>query len=233
MIDAARLAKRLDNYGIALNKEQYQQLDIYAQLLVEWNEKMNLTAITEPEEIENKHFLDSLQLTKHISSGSVIDVGTGAGFPGMVLKIACPQVELYLLDGLEKRLAFLEKVADEIGAECTLMHGRAEDAGHDPALRGSFDAATARAVAQMNVLCEYCMPFVRVGGVFAAMKGSAASEELEQAENAVALLGGVTGKGHPYLLPDGSEREIVIVNKTTETPDKYPRRAPAIKKKPL
>ncbi len=233
MIDSRRLQNRLEKHGIMLTDRQLEQLDIYARLLVEWNEKINLTAITEPEEIENKHFLDSLLLTKQISRGRVIDVGTGAGFPGMVLKIACPQVELFLLDGLEKRLRFLDKVKREIGVECETMHGRAEDAGHMPELREQFDYATARAVAPLNVLSEFCLPFVRIGGSFCAMKGGSAADETEQAANAIALLGGEIADRSSYQLPDGSEREIVTVTKTATTAEKYPRRAPVIKKKPL
>lgn len=233
MIDRGRLTEKAEKYGVRLTGEQLEQLDIYARLLVEWNEKMNLTAITEPEEIETKHFLDSLLLSKHIGEGSVIDVGTGAGFPGMVLKIARPELEICLLDGLEKRLSFLDAVSREIGLKCRLLHARAEDAGHDEALRGKFDAATARAVAPLNVLSEYCLPFVREGGIFAAMKGSAADEELTTAEAAIRELGGEAGERYPYLLSDGSEREITIISKASATPEKYPRRAPVIKKKPL
>lgn len=234
MIDAKRLAARLGEYDIVLTDEQYQQLDRYAEMLVEWNEKMNLTAITEPEEIEIKHFLDCLLAARMLKGGEkVIDVGTGAGFPGMVLKIACPDIELTLLDSLDKRLGFLQAVCREIGVKCRTVHARAEDGGHDAALRESFDAACARAVAPLNVLSEFCLPFVRVGGRFLAMKGSAAADELSEARNAFSELGGELLQTEHYTLPDGSEREILLIEKTASTPERYPRRAPAIKKKPL
>jgi len=234
VIDANRLSGLLSDYDISLSSEQYRQLDIYAQMLVDWNERMNLTAITDPAEMEIKHFLDSLLAAKHFSgTEKVIDVGTGAGFPGMVLKIAHPELDLYLLDSLDKRLCFLEAVSNAIGAPCRLIHARAEDAGHFPELRDSFDVATARAVAPMNVLCEFCLPFVRPGGRFVALKGAAADDELGSAGNALNELCGEVSEQHSCSLPDGSSREIVVISKTVSTPDRYPRRAPAIKKKPL
>ncbi len=234
MIDAERLAARLAEYGLTLSEEQFRQLDTYARMLVEWNEKMNLTAITEPEEIETKHFLDCLLAARLLEGNErVIDVGTGAGFPGMVLKIAHPGIKLCLLDGLDKRLTFLAAVCDEIGAECELIHARAEDAGHDSRLRERFDAATARAVAPLNVLAEFCLPFVRTGGRFIAMKGSAAADELAAAGNALRELHGNVKAAERHTLPDGSDREIIVIEKMEPTPDRYPRRAPAIKKRPL
>ena len=234
MIDFARFSALLADYDITLTEHQLNQLDRYAELLVEWNKVMNLTAITEPQEIEVKHFLDCLIAAKHLKGDEkVIDVGTGAGFPGIVLKIACPNIELCLLDSLDKRLAFLDNVLNEIGADAQLVHARAEDAGHDPKLRELFDVSTARAVAPLNILCEYCLPFVRVGGRFVAMKGSAADDELNSAQNAVTETGGELSLQKDYTLPDNSERSILEITKNVPTPERYPRRAPAIKKKPL
>lgn len=234
MIDFVSFSALLANYDIVLSEHQLKQLDRYAELLVEWNEVMNLTAITDPQEIEVKHFLDCLITSKHLNgSESIIDVGTGAGFPGVVLKIACPDIKLCLLDSLDKRLNFLDNVLKEIGASAQLIHARAEDAGHFAELRESFDAATARAVAPLNILCEYCMPFVKECGRFIALKGSAADEELTAAANAIKETGGTLTVRKDYTLPDGSERTVLEIAKTSSTPERYPRRAPAIKKKPL
>lgn len=234
MIDIVRLAKRLSEYDIYLTDEKLGKLEIYAQMLVEWNAKMNLTAITAAEDIENRHFLDSLLLTKHLKGNEhLIDVGTGAGFPGMVLKIACPELDVCLLDSLDKRLVFLQAVANAVNAPCHLVHARAEDAGHFAELRGKFDIATARAVAPLNVLCEICLPFVTAEGRFLAMKGQAAEDEIQASEAALASLMATVDGRFFTSLPDGSERETIIIRKTGETPERYPRRAAAIKKRPL
>lgn len=234
MIDIVRLAKRLSEYDIYLTDEKLDKLEIYAQMLVEWNAKMNLTAITAAEDIENRHFLDSLLLTKHLKGNErLIDVGTGAGFPGMVLKIACPELDVCLLDSLDKRLVFLQAVANAVNAPCHLVHARAEDAGHFAELREKFDIATARAVAPLNVLCEICLPFVTAEGRFLAMKGSAAEDEIQASEAALASLMATVDRRFFASLPDGSERETIIIRKTGETPERYPRRAAAIKKRPL
>jgi len=234
MIDFSRFKAFLADYDLTLTDRQLEQLDIYAEMLVEWNKVMNLTAITDPQEIETKHFLDCLIASKHFKGDEkVIDVGTGAGFPGIVLKIACPSISLCLLDSLDKRLNFLDKVLDAIGADAKLVHSRAEDAGHDPRLREHFDISTARAVAPLNILCEYCLPFVREGGRFIAMKGSAADDELTAAQNAITETGGSLSLMKEYNLPDSSERAVLEIIKVSPTPKRYPRRAPAIKKKPL
>ena len=167
------LKNYLPDYADALSERQLEQLEKYAALLLEWNEKINLTAITDEEGIAAKHFLDCLAFLRHaqIKEGArVADVGTGAGFPGIVLKIARPDIELVLIDSLQKRLNFLSEVCRELGIKATLVHARAEDAGHDKALRESFDFVTARAVANLAVLSEYCLPLVKIGGVFAPMK---------------------------------------------------------------
>ena len=166
------LKNYIPEHAEPLSEEQYAQLERYAELLVEWNEKMNLTAITDPEGIAVKHFLDCLAYLKraNIPEGArVADVGTGAGFPGVVLKIARPDIKLVLIDSLQKRLNFLDTVLNEIGVKATLVHARAEDAGHDKKLRESFDFVTARAVANLAVLSEYCIPLVKGGGHFIAV----------------------------------------------------------------
>ena len=181
------LKKGFTDLEIPYTDEMLCQFQRYYELLVEWNEKMNLTAITDPEGIAVKHFLDCLAYLKraNIPEGAkVADVGTGAGFPGVVLKIARPDIKLVLIDSLQKRLNFLDTVLNEIGVKATLVHARAEDAGHDKTLRESFDVVTARAVANLAVLSEYCIPLVKVGGVFAPMKTAEVAEELEGAKAA-------------------------------------------------
>ncbi|MBQ4313787.1 MAG: 16S rRNA (guanine(527)-N(7))-methyltransferase RsmG, partial [Clostridia bacterium] len=163
MINCARMCDIAAKYDVLLGDNQLSQLDTYAKLLVSWNEVMNLTAITQAEEIEEKHFLDCLLAARFINDGaSIIDVGTGAGFPGMVLKIAQPSIRLTLLDSLDKRLGFLREVCDEIGADAEFLHLRAEEAGRLPEHREQYDIATARAVAPLNVLAEFCLPLVKV-----------------------------------------------------------------------
>lgn len=234
MINKNRLKDKAAAFGIEINENQAQQLDYYAEKLVEWNEKINLTAITDPEEIEIKHFLDCLLTVRMYDEGdSVADVGTGAGFPGVVIKIMRPDVKITLIDSLEKRLTFLQEVNRDLSLNMSFKHGRAEDLGHDSALRQSFTATTARAVAPLNVLSEFCLPLTSVGGKLIAMKGRSAENEISLACSAIELLGGKIESQHSFILPDNSEREVIIVRKGTDTPEKYPRRAPVIKKKPL
>ena len=221
-------------HQIVVTAEQAAALEQYARLLQEWNERMNLTAITDDEGILVKHFLDSaLALRLARPTGSVIDVGTGAGFPGVVWKLLCPDLRLTLLDSLQKRLTFLETVCAALGIEAALVHARAEDGGRDPALRERFDCATARAVAGMNVLSEYCLPFVKTGGVFAALKGPQMEEELPLARKAISVLGGKVERVETYALPGGDRRALALVRKSRPTPKAYPRQGGKIKKSPL
>lgn len=220
--------------GFNVSEEQYTQFYEYARTLAEWNEKMNLTGITDPDGITVKHFLDSILPLKFLklSEGSkVIDVGTGAGFPGVPVKIYRPDIKLMLLDSLNKRVNFLSAAcgAAKIEAEC--IHGRAEESGRDPRFREKFDAAFARAVAAMPVLAEYCMPYVKIGGIFAAMKGP--NENYRDGENAVKLLGGEIADVKEYKLPNGDKRVLIIVKKLSSTAEKYPRNGGQISKKPL
>lgn len=217
-----------------LGNEQCEQLQRYAEILVEWNEKMNLTAIVEPGEIAVKHFLDCLMLFKYVDvpeGASVIDIGTGAGFPGVVLKIARPDIKLTLLDSLQKRIGFLDYLCGELGLEVTTIHSRAEDGAR--VYREQYDLAVARAVANMRVLSEYCIPYVKVGGRFVALKGATAAEECESAKTAVKLLGGEIESFETYELLDSGERGIITVKKISQTSSKYPRNPGKISKQPL
>lgn len=223
-------------YGLTISAQQAKSFQTYMDLLLEWNEKMNLTAITEPEQVLEKHFLDSLLLAKAVElpqGARVIDVGTGAGFPGIPLLLYRPDIRLTLLDSLQKRLNFLQAVCDALGLSAKLVHARAEEGGRKPELREQFDLACARAVAPLPVLCEYCLPFVAPGGVFAAMKGPGAAQELDAAKKAISLLSARAEKSHPFTLPDGSERNIVVCKKKTAISDKYPRHGSKIAKTPL
>ena len=230
------LIDSLSQFSITLDNTAVDRLCIYHDLLIEWNEKMNLTALTEPHDVALKHFADSLMLFRYcdIENGaSVIDVGTGAGFPGMVLKIARPDIRLTLLDSLNKRLIFLETVYNALGLDdVELIHSRAED-GSRTELRDSYDIAVSRAGASLNTLCEYDMPYVKVGGRFIAMKGKGSDEELQAAQNAITTLGGELLQKHDFVLGDAGERSIIEIKKITETPSQYPRKSKQIKNKPL
>lgn len=222
--------------SIAVDDRLLHHLEIYTERLLLWNEKINLTAITETSEIAVKHFVDSLTILKHVDlaqGAKVVDVGTGAGFPGMVLKMARPDLKVTLLDGHAKRFLFLEELMNAVGLSVELKHGRAEEVAKKPEFREQFDLVTARAVAKLNTLSEYCLPFATVGGTFVAMKGPTAEEERKDAERAINLLGGVLGDSVSEALPDGSDRFLILVKKTSQTPPKYPRISAKISKQPL
>lgn len=220
-----------------LTEDMLSKFSSYEKLLVEWNEKMNLTAITEHNEVVIKHFADSLFGLKFIKDlSSVIDVGTGAGFPGLPLKIARPDIKLTLLDSLNKRLNFLTEVKNQLGlTDVTCVHSRAEDGGKSSSpLRESFDVATSRAVANLSVLCEYCLPYLKRGGIFLAYKGSDIDEELLNAQNAIETLGGEVTGVYQYNIPDTDiNHSVVVITKVRNTPEKYPRLQGKIQKKPL
>lgn len=220
--------------NLTLSDTQIEKFKTYAEMLLEWNEKINLTAITDDEGVAEKHFLDSvLPLTKvDVPHGtSVIDVGTGAGFPAIPMKIFRDDIEITLLDSLNKRINFLSEVSDALDLSADCIHSRAEDGGKNPDLREKFDIATARAVAPLPVLCEYCLPFVKVGGKFLALKGP--NENAEDAEKAVEILGGKICSTWNYSLPSGDNRRLIVIEKVKETPKKYPRDAGKIKRSPL
>ena len=234
MIDKERLRSLALQSGIELDQTALDRFDTYAELLVEWNGKMNLTAITEPEEIEVKHFLDCLMLPKYFdlsNTKTVIDVGAGAGFPSVPLLIYNPDLCLTTIDAINKRLTFLDTAIHAIGLEANLVHARAEDSGQDKNYREMFDLATARAVAPMNVLAEYCLPFVKVGGYFVALKGS--NDDTEQAKDAIVTLGGEVVSNVSYKLNGTEPRSIVVVKKISQTPTQFPRKAKKISAKPL
>ena len=201
---------------LGLDDEKYERLREYERLLVDWNEKINLTAITEPDEVAEKHFYDSVypfSLFEVPLGASVIDVGTGAGFPSCPLKLFRNDIKLTLLDSLNKRINFLAALSESIGLGAVCVHARAEELGR----------SCARAVANLRDLCEYCLPFVKVGGVFAALKGSAGREELEEAKSAVKTLGAKVESVFDYTLPSGDSRTLIILRKVSPTPPKYPR----------
>lgn len=227
-----------EKYGLSLSEKQLDQFDRYYQLLVEWNEKMNLTAITEPKEVAIKHMVDSLSCWNDDMFKPdirVIDVGTGAGFPGVPLKIYRPEIKLTLLDSLNKRINFLQTVVDELGlTEVECIHGRAEEAARQRTLREQFDLAVSRAVARLPVLAEYCLPFVKKGGVFAAMKGMKFAQEAQEAQKALSTLGGgepdCVEVKLPYL---EDKRAVIYIRKEKNTPKTYPRKAGTPDKNPL
>lgn len=235
MFPTEQLRSDADALGVSLTGPMLSRFEQYCDLLLDWNQRMNLTAIKEPDAVAVRHFADSLTLLSCCpvkENASVIDVGTGAGFPGAALAIARPDLKLTLLDSLNKRLIFLNELTARLDIRAETVHARAEEAGRGP-LREQFDLATARAVAPLNLLSEYCLPFVKVGGSFAAMKGPDVEEELDGAAKALELLGGKVEKICPFTLSDGSGRTIVLIKKISHTPAKYPRHGAKITKSPL
>lgn len=226
------LAKKIN---VDLDLEMVDKFFEYKELLKEWNEKINLTAIIEDNEIILKHFIDSLTIETYIpKNASVIDVGTGAGFPGIPLKIVRNDINLTLLDSLNKRLVFLDTVRRKLNLGNTnTVRGRAEDIGKDVNNREKYDIATARAVASLSVLAEYCLPFVKIGGLFVCMKGNNV-EEIEEAKKSIEKLGGKIEKIEKIYLPNSDiERNIVIIKKIKNTPKEFPRKAGVPSKKPI
>ena len=232
------LTKAAAEYGISLNDTQMEQYNRYFELLVEWNEKINLTAITEPKDVAIKHMIDSITAydEKLFKDGTtVIDVGTGAGFPGLPLKIFCPEIKLTLMDSLNKRIKFLQTVVEELGlkdVEC--VHARAEEGARNKKYRESFDIAVSRAVARLPILCEYCLPFVKKGGHFIALKGMQYHDEAEEAAKAIKVMGGSKTEIRPVKLPElDDKRAVITITKTMPTPKAYPRKAGTPTKNPI
>ena len=226
--------------GVTLSEKQMEQFFQYYEMLIQWNEVMNLTAITEMDQVVTKHFVDSMSLVKAVSELRskeiwIMDLGTGAGFPGIPLKIAFPNLKLTLLDSLNKRVKFLNEVIGTLGLEkIEAVHGRAEDFGRNPEYRGQFDLCVSRAVANLATLSEYCMPFVKVGGAFIPYKSGKVEEELNQARGAVKLLGGKIENTVSFELPKTEgERTLVVIRKVESTAKKYPRKAGMPGKEPL
>lgn len=222
--------------GFELNEIELKKLDSYAEILIEWNQKVNLTAITDPEEIAVKHFLDSFLLLKCVSiplGASIIDIGTGAGFPSMPCKIIREDLNITLLDSLNKRILFLKELSNRLHYSVTCIHGRAEDLGNTVNYREKYDFATARAVAHLRELAEYTLPYVKPGGYFIALKGYEIEDELKESQKAIHIMGGKVIEIKKFILPNDSKRGIVIIKKISQTPTKYPRQAAKMKKCPI
>ncbi|MGG0824892.1 16S rRNA (guanine(527)-N(7))-methyltransferase RsmG [Paenibacillus turicensis] len=224
--------------NIELSEKQLEQYELYFKELVSWNEKMNLTGITERSEVYLKHFFDSLTLSQYVDFtkvGSIADIGSGAGFPGIPLKICFPHLKLMIVDSLNKRIQFLQHVVDTLGLQdVQLIHGRAEDVARQAGLRDSFDLVTARAVARLAVLNEFCLPFVKTGGIFAAMKGTDLKEEVKEATRSFKELNGKMKASYHFQLPqENADRHIIIIEKVGDTPKKYPRKAGTPLKSPI
>ena len=228
--------QKLEEYNIEINDEQIEKFDLYMKLLLEWNEKINLTAITEKDDIILKHFVDSLTILKYVDKrDKIIDIGTGAGFPGIPIKIMNEKANITLLDSLNKRINFLNIVINELKLDnIVAIHGRAEELARNKAHREKYDVAVSRAVANLSTLTEYMLPFVKVGGKCICMKGANVEEEIDKAKNAIKKLGGqIEIVDNFYLSENDNERNIVIIKKIKETEPKYPRKAGIPSKEPL
>lgn len=235
---ANKFEQQLEQLEIKLTEKQKEQFHRYYEMLVEWNKVMNLTGITEYDEVNEKHFVDSLSVKKAVDMEnihSLIDIGTGAGFPGIPLKIAYPHLHVVLLDSLQKRIKFLGAVIDELGLEdIETLHGRAEDYAKKPEYREQFDICVSRAVANLSTLSEYCVPYIKIGGMFISYKSGDVDEEAKKSEKAVKLLGGKLKKIIKFRLP-GTEigRSFVKIEKVEKTKKRYPRKAGLPAKEPL
>jgi 16S rRNA (guanine527-N7)-methyltransferase len=232
------MTKAAEDFGLKLSAAQIEAFACYNEILVSWNEKVNLTAITEPQEVAVKHMIDSLSCYDAAvfpEGCSVVDVGTGAGFPGLPLKIFRPDIKLTLLDSLNKRLLFLQDVVDKLGLEgVSLVHARAEEGGRMKGHREVYQVAVSRAVARLNVLVELCLPFVATGGYFVALKGAQFQEELGEAQRAISIMGGKVAEVKPVSLPGlADSRAVIFVRKVAPTPPAYPRKPGTPEKKPL
>lgn len=224
----------LKPFNITISDEKIEMFDKYASLLIEWNKKFNLTAIKDPDSIVIKHFTDSLTLLSECKmNGSLIDVGTGAGFPGLPLLIANENLDVTFLDSTGKRISFIETVLDELGLFADTVNERAEEAGKKDCFREKFDYATARAVTNLRDLSEYCLPFVKIGGQFISMKSAKTDEEIADSKEALKVLGGEIERINSFELADCGERTLVFVKKVRQTPTKYPRNYSQIVKKPI
>ena len=230
------LKEKAEMFHVKLDEKALERFDIYGKLLVEWNEKINLTAITDSEGVTIKHFLDSLTIFSYVDipeGAKVIDVGTGAGFPGLAMLIAHPDLDMTLMDSTKKRLMVIENILENIGLSANVVHSRAEEAGQNKAFREQYDFSTARAVTNLRDLAEYCLPFVKVGGSFIPMKSAKAQEEIAEGKKAIHVLGGQIIKQDTFELLDCGERTIINVKKISSTPAKYPRPSAKIAKNPI
>lgn len=231
-----KMQEKSSELDINFSVEQLEKFYRYMELLIEWNEKMNLTAIIEPNEIILKHFVDSLTIIKYLKNAkTLVDVGTGAGFPGIPVAIMMSNLEITLVDSLNKRLIFLEEVIKELKlTNVKLVHSRAEEFGQNKMYREKFDIATSRAVANLSTLSEYLIPLVKINGNIISMKAAQAEEEIEQAKNAIKELGGKINKIKEFNLPQSDiGRTIILISKEKQTPAKYPRKAGTPNKEPI
>ncbi|WP_343311184.1 16S rRNA (guanine(527)-N(7))-methyltransferase RsmG [Bacillus atrophaeus] len=224
--------------GISLSSRQLEQFELYYEMLVEWNEKINLTSITEKKEVYLKHFYDSITAAFYVDFkqvNTICDVGAGAGFPSLPIKICFPHLQVSIVDSLNKRITFLEKLAEALQLENTsFYHDRAETFGQRQDLRESYDIVTARAVARLSVLSELCLPLVKKNGLFVALKAASAEEELKAGKKAIATLGGELEQVHSFKLPlEESDRNIIVMRKKKNTPKKYPRKPGTPNKSPI
>lgn len=236
MINKEMLRLGVLEYGIELDETALERFDMYAATLTEWNSFMNLTAIKEPDEIVKKHFIDSVALLSAVNiprGASLIDVGTGAGFPGLPLLIARNDLKVTLLDSTNKRLEFIKAVLNAIELEADVVHSRAEDAGKTKTYREKFDFATARAVSNLRDLSEYCLPFVKKDGYFVAMKSAKTDEEIAEAKNAIKILGGKIEEIKSFELDGAGARTVLLIKKVSQTPSNYPRPSAKIAKFPI
>ncbi len=236
--DISGFVSDLNKLNISLSDHQIEQFIIYYEMLVKWNEFVNLTAITEYEEVLKKHFVDSLSLVNACDvtkAVSLIDVGTGAGFPGLALKIAFPDLKVVLMDSLNKRIKFLDALIEKLGLiHIETIHGRAEDIARQEAYREKFDFCVSRAVAKLSTLSEYCIPFVKKGGYFVSYKSENISEEIKGAEKAISILGGKVERQLEFMLPDSDiYRNLIVIRKMMKTDKRYPRKAGIPSKEPL
>lgn len=238
MKKSEQFEKDLKEFNIVLSEHQAEQFFIYYEMMIEKNKVMNLTAITDFDEVVKKHFVDSLSLVKAYdltSPATLIDIGTGAGFPGIPLKIVFPDLKITLLDSLNKRVDFLQSVIDSLNLKgIDAFHGRAEDYARQENFREKFDLCVSRAVANLSVLCEYCLPYVKMGGKFISYKSDKIEEELKEAEHAMNVLGGKVKKQISFTLPDSDiNRNLIVIEKHSKTPKQYPRKAGTAGKNPL
>lgn len=236
MVNTNLLISDAEKLGLSIENDKIKQFEKLAELLVEQNKTMNLTAITDPDGIAVKHFADSISVlnaAKFDEKARVLDVGTGAGFPGIPLLIMRPDLDLTMLDSTAKKLKYVANTVEELGLTANVLHTRAEEAGQSKEYRETFDIVCSRAVAALNVLCEYCLPFVKVGGVFVAMKSAKAEEEIADAKKALGILGGKIIDKITFTLSDGGERTLIVIKKISQTSPKYPRVSAQIAKKPL
>ena len=236
MISKELLQKEADKINVSLDETALERFDRYAELLVDWNKKINLTAITDPEGILYKHFIDSLVILKYIDipkESKIIDVGTGAGFPGVALLIARPDLKLTLLDSTKKKLTVISDILENLNLSAEILHMRAEDAGKSPDYRETFDYATARAVTNLRDLAEICIPFVKEGGFFIPLKGAGAEEEINSAKKSITTMGGKITNVDSFSLNLCGERALITIKKINSTPLKYPRPSAQIAKKPI